>query len=362
MVISQDSVTSPFSSLPLQSFHPEQLQKFTLEGLRTEKIGYFDPPRVLSLLRKPSGTTFMAVDLGGSKVSIQEFSVHNKGLVQASKPVIYHNSAGNGYLSVLEEAATRANAENIPVGISFAGPVSGTKPLQGPNVQLLMHDLQEKYQGDFQQLFPTLRTVVNDGVAGLIAGTIEAQRAFPDTQNVVYIINGSGIGGAVFQNQQLFAIEPGHVEIIKELNVFGQTKPCGMFDARYVCVESVAGGRAGIESMWNKKNHTQMNGKEIYEQLMQRVPLAVNLYSHSAYVVGHIIMGVLRAFDIHDIQNTVIVCHGGVFHVDGYADQVKRILSKNMPLSPKLLFTFDFSRNACLDGAAYLAMGGMLTE
>ena len=68
---------------------------------------------------------------------------------------------------------------------------------------------------------------------------------------------------------------------------------------------------------------------------------------------AHIVKGVAQALSLlDDWDSTVVVGHGGTFHVAGYGERVRSILADGLNRETRLLMTQDFSVNACLDGAA----------
>lgn len=346
------------SILPLPELLSEQLSYFTLDSIRAKPVGDFDAAAASETLKRQRNQRVIAIDIGGDKVASASFRVDN-GLLQSDSQEIkgIQSSDGIGYLQFLEELSQDATKNGAPVSISFAGLVEGTKPLAGPNISTLMKELADKYEGDFARLFSTLRNLSNDAVAGAIAGAIEARNKLPQTKQVIYVINGSGFGGAVIKDKKIFATEPGHIPVADKLNPFGQNKPCGIFGAQYVCVESVAASKAGIEDLWTEKTGEKLDGRKISANYIQGNELAINLYDNSALLTAHAIKGIANAFKILKLSNeTAVVCHGGIFNVPGYGERVRQILYKNLGYQPSMFFTKDFSQNACLEGTAIAAL------
>lgn len=86
-----------------------------------------------------------------------------------------------------------------------------------------MAEFHDAYGGDFARLFPAVQ-VANDAVAGLMAGALEASRRHPDVRDVIHLINGSGIDGAVLAGRDIYAAEPGHVAVVRRLKPFRAEK------------------------------------------------------------------------------------------------------------------------------------------
>jgi predicted NBD/HSP70 family sugar kinase len=301
-----------------------------------------------------SGRSAIAIDIGGDKLIAAYYHVCNGRLERMSEDVVWRDEGGARYVDILERLAGEAHQHRLPVGISFAGPTDGTKLVAAPNLPALLQYLYDRYGGDFANLFPSV-TVTNDAEAGIMAASVEAIKQHPTTRHVIYIINGSGLGGAVLTGNKIYACEPGHVEIHPQLNRFNQGKPCGMLGARHVCIEVVAASKAGIEDLWFHLCSEQRSGREIATRYLSGDRLALVLYDNSARVTAHAIKGLAHAFEL-DLDQTAVVGHGGIFNVPGYGERVRSILAKDSSQPGCLLFTKDFSTNACLDGAAIAAV------
>jgi hypothetical protein len=130
-----------------------------------------------------------------------------------------------------------------------------------------------------------------------------------------------------------------------------------MRGATHVCLEAVAASKAGIEDLWFQQRHEELGGREIAAAYLAGDELALRLYEGSALVTAHLVKGVAKVLGlIRDWDQTVVVGHGGTFQVPGYGERVRTILEKNLSSATRMLFTKDFSANACLDGAAIAAM------
>lgn len=343
---------------PVPRFLSGQLDKFTQENLRARVARKFDASSTLDALRENEGQRIIAVDIGGDKLSVVTFQIHHGLLVQdEQESASVQSTSGFDYLPLLEYAAGRAAQHSIPVGVSFAGPVDGTTPTAYPNVQVFGAELVAKYGGDFANLFPTLHAFDNDAVTGAIAGAVEAHRHYPEGKAMIYIINGSGFGGAILKDGVIIATEPGHQEVVGALNRFGQNKPCGVLSDDYVCIERIAASKAGIEDLWAKLAMAPMDGRQISKQYLLGDSLATDLYDNSAQLTAHAVRGMANAFDLFREQSdTTVVFHGGAMKVVGYGSRVIQILQKDLGWKPTMVLTHNFSSNACSDGAALAAL------
>lgn len=346
--------------LPVPGLLHEQLQRFTLRSLRTKHVRHFDAHASLDGLGASDGQRIIAVDIGGDKLSACYFTVRNGAVERMTEALACRGDDGVGYLAALAELSERARREAVPVGVSFAGPVDGTRLLAAPNLPAFLAEFRADYGGDFARLFSAIPVqVANDAVAGLMAGAVEAARHYPDARDVLYLINGSGLGGAVLVGNSIYAAEPGHVPVADALNPFGQRQSCGLDGAQYVCVEAVAASKAGVEDIWQQRTLTRLPGHEISVRYQAGDRLARDLYDNSAHVTAHVIRGMAAAFGLAaDPGRLVVVGHGGIFFVPGYGDRISDILCEERGISPRFLFTRDFSLNACLEGAAIAAVNG----
>jgi predicted NBD/HSP70 family sugar kinase len=344
--------------LPISGPLPEQLRKFTIESLRAKRVRHFDAHESLSGLRASDGEMIIAADIGGDKLSASYFVVRDGTVERAKDLLSCQADGGAGYLAALVELSERASREGVPVGISFAGPVDGTRLVAAPNLPALLAEFKDAYGSDFGRLFPVVQ-VANDAVAGLMAGAVEAARRYPDVCDVIYLINGSGLGGAVLTGSAIYAAEPGHVPVADGLNPFGQRRPCGLGGASYACVEVVAASKAGVEDIWRQRTPRRLSGHEISARYQAGDRLARDLYDNSAQITAHVIRGIADAFGLaSDPGRLVVVGHGGIFYVPGYGDRIMDILGEWLGASPRFLFTREFSPNTCLEGAAVAAING----
>jgi predicted NBD/HSP70 family sugar kinase len=345
--------------------HRRQLRRFTIESLQVRPVRFFSARDVLDAMRAGDAGdaggpgSVIAVDIGGDKLTASVFSVCGRDLRRTEDLIARHGNGGAGYLDALREVSEIARRREMPVGISFAGPTEGTRLLAGPNLPVFMREFDAAFGGDFASLFPVVE-LANDAEAGLMAGAVEALRRYPDAQDVIYLINGSGLGGAVLTGDTLYAAEPGHVPVADALNPFGRRKECGMGGAAYTCVEAVAASRAGIEDTWRQHTGQALTGQEISARYIGGDPLAFGLYDNSAHVLAHAVIGMAEAFGLLSDpghRRLVVVGHGGIFNVPGYGVHLCQILKDALNSDPQVIFTRDFSGNTCLEGAAVAVAG-----
>jgi predicted NBD/HSP70 family sugar kinase len=344
--------TNPLAGREIPRLRQGQVERFTLHSLRATQVRSFDPQGALSLIRSGRERTVLAIDIGGDKLVWSLFATRKGILEQTDQGGVTRSESGGGYLAVLEDLASLARRDQLPVGISFAGPVDGEKPIAGPNLGAFMAELHSLYEGDFGKMFSDVK-LSNDAEAGILAGSVGAASRYDGVTNTLYVINGSGIGGAVLKGKLMFASEPGHVELESQLNFFGQRKACGLLGASYVCVDRVAASKAGIEDIWFQQRGERQSGRVIAARYLASDPIALDLYDNSAIILAHMIVGMAKAFGLlADLKRTVVVGHGGIFEVPGYYERLLSIVTSYLPSPPLIVLTKDFSANACLEGAA----------
>jgi len=348
----------PITEKPVPKINTEQLSLFTQNAMHTTNAGTFELAEASRALAEKSSQQLVAIDMGGDKIVANLFTIQDGQLrKQPELDLLLKSRHGEGYLTILEQAAHFATERAIPVGVSYAGIIQGTRPMSGPNVTTFRHDFSTKYNEDFAQLFPTLTAVENDAVAGLIAGSVAAYKQNQHVQNVVYVVNGSGIGGAVLKEGTIFTAEGGHIAVLPSLNIFNQQKKCGVFSTEYTCIEAIAANKAGIENQWYQRTNEQLSGREIEDRYKAGDRFAGELYDNSAFLLAHMIQGVASAFSIDLAKDSsAIIGHGGAFRFPKYGDRVQQILEHHLGQKPTLILAKDFSENSCLEGAALAAL------
>jgi predicted NBD/HSP70 family sugar kinase len=361
-----DHASQELASISIQSLGwsavpgllPDQIGRFTMQALRARPVRPFDPGQALNALRILEGASMLAIDIGGDKLVAERFAICDGEIAQAETILTRHGDHGVGYLAALQEVAEFAWTSRIPVGISFAGPVSGTRLVGAPNLPAFASEFHRSHGGDFASLFWNV-SLANDAEAGIMAAALMAARHNPGARDVIYIINGSGLGGAVLTGNMIYAAEPGHIEVAGQLNSFDgfvQRKQCGLDGATHVCIEAVGASKAGVEDIWHQIRGDRLTGRQISARYIKGDDLARALYHNSAWITAHAIKGMAVAFGLFEGDGwPVIVGHGGIFQVPGYGQRVCDSLS-DAAGNPRILLTKDFSANTCLEGAAIAAI------
>ncbi len=346
--------------LNVPAFNQEQLAQFSEESLHSQEVVGFDPVDTVEILKQSEGKRVLSADFGGDKGKIQLFEVIDGALQPVEGYADYiQGDDGKGYLDTIKKATKYAEEQGIPMGLSWGGPLEGTKMVFHPKAKTLMTELEEQYGGDFGNISPSLKTIFNDGPAGLVAGSVHAQREYGAT-DTIFVINGGGLGVGILKDGKIFATEAGHVRGVNALNTYSQTTACGVFGAEYTCMEILGSNKKGIEAQWTSITGADISAKEIEDEYKKGDSLALELYDHSASVIAHTIQGVARTFkiDLNDTK-TAIICDGSAFKFPGYSERVSQIIESNIGKTPQTILTkdrVDPKSNIFMEGVAIVAL------
>lgn len=345
--------------LEVPELSAEQMNLFTGENVTQQEMEEFNSDKALDLLKQNEGAEVLTVDLGGDKITRIFWKIQKGQLVGDMENIKTTKKIdkGGNYMEFFETAASEAKERGINAAISFAGPLNGTRPQGIPNATDFKADLDKKYNGDFANLFPSLKAVNNDAQAGIKTAAIAARRSGKLKENgaLEFVIDGGGFGLAFIKGNKIIATEVGHTRLVDELNWHKQTIPCGLFGRNYVCIERAAASGAGVESIYKLLTGEALTGKEISQKYQMGDELARKLYENSALLLAHGIIGVANLNNLMQVPNdTVIAYHGGGFRVSGLMDRISQIVTKQKGNQPTL-FTDDISINACAEGVAIAA-------
>ncbi len=135
---------------------------------------------------------FLSLDIGGSKIS---YAYIEKGKILA-KEKIYYNEKGINNLESFKEIILDIFTEHMPknIGVSVAGFIKNTLVVNSPNVPW-MNGL------DFSELFPEGTNLIVENDANIFAFS---QAIKMNLRNIIGIIWGTGIGGGIIINGQIF--------------------------------------------------------------------------------------------------------------------------------------------------------------
>jgi len=341
------------SNVPSAEFHNEQLRRFTRETLRAKQAGTFD----IGLLNKKigQGKRVIALDLGGSNLRYAEFTVGSNMELCKTEAFTFSSENGEKYLNFLRDVGEFAQENSLPVGISTTGIVEGTRLRSSTHLKKLIEDLSD-VQGDFSSIIPNLKSASNDGVAGAIGSYAELLRKFPAIKQVIYFINGTGLGAAVIQEGKIWSTEPGHIETIDALDPYKRKKLCSLAGVESPCIHLTASGH-GIEDTYFKITGKKATGIELSKLAQNGDETAQQLLRNSAGLVAITLEGIMNSFQMEKSpEDTAVIFHGGIFNTFEYNDYLKQSLRTNLANAPQLIFPNNEEENFCLIGAALTAL------
>ncbi len=337
-----------------------QIDKFSKDSMHSQFIFDFNAGEVMRILRSKEGSNVLGADFGGDKGIVRLFKVQD-GLLKTIDGYRddIQGDDGRGYLQTIERAGAFASSNNIPFGLTWGGPMDGSKVLFHPKAKQFIGELNDHYGGDLKNISPSIKACLNDGPDGLVRGAVEAYKKF-NSKNVLFVINGGGIALATLVDGMIYSNEAGHVEAVQELNKYDQDTPCGVFGAKYVCLERLGANKAGIETQWQHKTGEYLRARDIEDCYKAGNEFAGELYDHSAFVIAHMINGGMKAYNMSlNDPSLTIVFHGGAFKFPYYGERVVQVLAKDQDVKVKMIMTKDFGAqdsNACLEGASIMAL------
>lgn len=348
------------TSRAVPSLIASQLSEFSKASLHEQVVRTANPERIFNRMVALEGQKVLGADLGGDKGVVRTFRILNGELHTIDDYAsAIQGDDGAGYLQLLKDAGQYAEQNSLPFGISWGGPLDGTRPLFHPKAKLFLSELGDQFDGDLTNISTSIKGALNDGPAGALSGATEAYRKFK-ISNSIFIINGGGIGTSVVKDDTLYAVEGGHVRGLAELNQYQQTTECGVYGNTFTCLERLGANKAGIEVQWQDKTGSYMRARDIEDRYKEGDAFAAELYDHSAWVVAHVILGTAQAYELSlSESSTVVIGHGGAFKFPDYGNRINQILEKHTEKPVKLIMTKDFGAddsNACLDGAAIAAL------
>ena len=283
-------------------------------------------------------------DIGGTKVGYQKTSLqNNKVLTQDERQIDDLNIT-----QYIKQKINDADS-NDSIGISIAAMVQNDKVKVGINLDTRLIDQINQLNQHFSR---KNIYIYNDALAGVAGSVSHLQSLGEKVSNLIFIINGSGLGGAIYAKGSYYQAEPGHYPIISRLNPFNRTTICEQTPtASFTCAEKIASGVAGIQDTWTTTlNHNPKPANEILS-LVNSAPQAKKLVLNSANVTAHTIIGTANAMDIDlNDKTSHIVYHGGLFKNSWYTQQTTQFLhqygyqtstittpTENLCLSPAII-------------------------
>lgn len=229
-----------------------------------------------------------AVDIGGTKIAVGIVDNNGKVLARTQSPTDPENYAAgiDSIAGMLRETAAKAGAQITGIGIGSTGPVD---PLRGEfgDVDFLPGWRGKSPANDLTRIFNVRVALENDGDAAALAEA--GWGAVQNRKRLIYITVGTGIGGGIILDGQLYrGVDGAHPEVGHQvIDPAGPECSCGFRG----CWESLAAGPAMVA--WIERHappgylHRQgITAKRICELARQSDPIAQQAVEHEAYYLG----------------------------------------------------------------------------
>lgn len=294
-----------------------------------------------------------AIDIGGTKIAVGVVDEGGRVLSRAEFPT----DAQRGYAhalgrmeKMLRQTAEDAGTKITGVGIGCTGPVN---PFTGEigDVEFLPGWQAANPVMDFGQRFGVRVAMENDADAAALGEA--SWGAGKVKKRLVYVTVGTGIGGGMIFDQQLYrGVDQSHPEIGHHvIDPSGPRCSCGANG----CWEVLARGPAMVE--WMKEqapNHphsAELTGKRVCELAQQGDELARKAVSREAYYLGLGLANLVTLFSPDSI-----VLGGSVMHsAHLFLGDIHKIIRQNcgfVPFRKTELALASLGSDAALIGAA----------
>lgn len=266
----------------------------------------------------------IGVDLGGTNIKF--------GLVESSGELIYENiiptEADKGadvvtehIISAVQEVQQYARKYNIvPVGIGIGTPgiVDRTNRIVLGGADNIA-GWSQVHLSDSIEAACNLPVFVNNdaNLMGLGEQTFGAARECTD---VLFITVGTGIGGAIIINNQLFGGYDNRGTELGHIPLFADGIPCSCGSVG--CLEAYASTNALIQQFRERCNsmgilfQDEITGKLIIQLYLQNVPVAVESIHEHCRFLGHGIAGLVNIFSPQRVVIGGGISESGNFYIE----------------------------------------------
>lgn len=260
----------------------------------------------------------IAIDLGGTFVKYALISQSGKILFQGNLP-LGREATREVTLDVIKESiqlvveeATKRNVEVKGIGIGTPGIVDNGVVLGGAE------NLDRWYDVDLRKIFSEMFNlpVFVDNDANVMGLGEVLFGAAKDSSDVVFFTVGTGIGGAIVINGQLYGGyknrggELGHVTIMHD----GIECNCGGRG----CLEAYASTSALIQqyAARTRKEPDTIDGRYIIQKFKENEPQAVECLKNHTDYLGHGIAGFINTFAPQKVVIGGGISEAGQFYID----------------------------------------------
>jgi len=239
-----------------------------------------------------------AVDIGGTKIAVGMVDDHGKVLSRMDAPTDPNRYSDSLELvaHMLRKTAQKAGGQITGIGIGSTGPVD---PMRGEfgDVDFLPGWRGKSPVKDLSTVFNVQVALENDGDAAALAEA--SWGAGKNRKRLIYITVGTGIGGGIILDGQLYrGVDGAHPEVGHQvIDPAGPQCTCGF----HGCWESLAAGPAMVA--WLERNapadypHRQgLTAKRICELALDGDALAQQSVETEAFYLGMGLANLINLF------------------------------------------------------------------
>ena len=292
-----------------------------------------------------------AVDIGGTKIAVGIVDNQGKVLSKMEAPTDPNYSKGLKLIAtMLRKTAEQARTSISGIGIGSTGPVD---PFTGEfgEVDFLPGWRKKSLVQDLAQIFQVKGALENDADAGALAEA--AWGAGRAKRRMIYITVGTGIGGAVVLDGELYRGADGsHPEIGHHVvDASGPVCSCG---ARG-CWEALAAGPAMVKWMETRTPggpvHSRLTARAICELAQQGDELATRAVEQETQYLGIGLANLVNLFVPDVIVLGGSVMKSAVLFLDG----IRKTIVRNcrfVPFEKTELVLAQLGEDSNLIGAA----------
>jgi glucokinase len=297
-------------------------------------------------------TAIGAVDIGGTKIAVGMVDENGRILSRMEFPSQSVESYDDGLeliAGMLRRTAQTAGVEFTGIGIGSTGPVD---PFTGRfgDVDFLPKWRGECLVDDLAKTFRVQVALENDADAAALAEA--SWGAGKSKSQFVYVTIGTGIGGGIILNGQLYrGVGGAHPEIGHHvIDVAGPLCSCGFQG----CWESLATGPAMVKWMEGQPGYQggeELTAKHICELAMAGDALALRAVERETFYLGLGLANLVNLFTPDALILSGSVMKSSSLFLEGIR-QVMRQGCRFVPLEKVELTLASLGENANLIGAA----------
>jgi glucokinase len=295
-----------------------------------------------------------AVDIGGTKIAVGIVDDTGRVLARTDSPAQENGAYADALpviVSMLRDVAGQSGHQLSGIGIGSTGPVDAFTGEYG-DVDFLPAWKGKNLPQDLHRVFGVHAAIENDGDAAALG---EARwGAGRDKKRLIYITVGTGIGGGIILDGQLYrGVDGAHPEVGHQvIDPHGPACTCGYRG----CWESLASGPAMV--MWLQGHvdakypgRDQLTAERICHLAKEGDPTAGSAVEHEAEYLGLGLANLINLF-----TPDAIVLGGSVMKsADLFLDGVRSVIQRGcrfVPAEKAELSLASLGEDANLIGAA----------